>query len=148
MEKNLTYEHFMKEALKEAEKGYEKNEIPIGVIIVEKDKIIARAHNLVETLNDSSAHAEMIALTSAFAYRNSKYIPDCTMFITLELCIMCASATHWAHIKKIVYGASDIQKGFTTLKENILHPKTEVVKGIMKNECENLLKHFFIKLRN
>ncbi|MCP3659026.1 MAG: nucleoside deaminase [Bacteroidetes bacterium] len=142
------HEYFMKEALKEARKALDKKEIPIGAIIVENNKIIARAHNQVETLNDATAHAEMIALTSAFAYRNSKYIPDCEIYITLEPCIMCSYATHLAHISKIIYGADDHKKGFLTINQNLLHPKTEVIKGIMKIECQKLLKDFFDNLRN
>ena len=140
-------ESFMKEALKEAQKAHEKNEVPIGAIIVSNNKIIARAHNHCETLNDATAHAEMQAITSASNFFGSKYLNECTLFVTLEPCVMCASASAWSQIGKIVYGANDEKKGFTKISQNILHPKTEIVSGILKNDCSKILIDFFEKKR-
>jgi len=139
-------ESFMKEALKEAQKALEKNEVPIGAVIVSNNKIIARAHNLCETLNDATAHAEMQAITSASNFFGSKYLNECTLFVTLEPCLMCASASAWSQIGKIVYGADD-KKGFTKIPQNILHPKTEIVSGILKDDCSKMLIDFFEKRR-
>ena len=136
----------MKEALKEAQKALEKNEVPIGAVIVSNNKIIARAHNLCETLNDATAHAEMQAITSASNFFGSKYLNECTLFVTLEPCLMCASASAWSQIGKIVYGADD-KKGFTKIPQNILHPKTEIVSGILKDDCSKMLIDFFEKRR-
>jgi len=141
-------ESFMKEALKEAQKAYEKNEVPIGAVIVSNNKIIARAHNLCETLNDATAHAEMQAITSASNFLGSKYLNECTLFITLEPCAMCASATAWSQIGKIVYGADDDKKGFTKISQNFLHPKTEVVSGVLEKDCSEKLINFFRKKRD
>jgi tRNA(adenine34) deaminase len=137
----------MREALKEAQKALDKDEIPIGAIIVANDKIIARAHNLTETLNDVTAHAEMQAITSAANYIGGKYLVDCTLYVTVEPCHMCAGALAWSQISKIVYGASETKKGFSLLSQGILHPKTEVVKGILADDCEKILKDFFAKRR-
>ena len=137
----------MREALKEAKKALDKDEIPIGAIIVANDKIIARAHNLTETLNDVTAHAEMQAITSAANYIGGKYLLDCTLYVTIEPCHMCAGALAWSQISKIVYGASETKKGFSLLNQGILHPKTEVVKGILSDDCEKILKDFFAKRR-
>ena len=137
----------MREALKEAQKALDKDEIPIGAIIVANDKIIARAHNLTETLNDVTAHAEMQAITSAANYIGGKYLLDCTLYVTIEPCHMCAGALAWSQISKIVYGASETKKGFSLLNQGILHPKTEVVKGILADDCEMILKDFFAKRR-
>jgi tRNA(adenine34) deaminase len=137
----------MREALKEAQKALDKGEIPIGAIIVANDKIIARAHNLTETLNDVTAHAEMQAITSASNYIGGKYLLDCTLYVTIEPCHMCAGALAWSQISKIVYGASETKKGFSLLNQGILHPKTEVVKGILADDCEKILKDFFAKRR-
>lgn len=137
----------MREALKEAQKALEKDEIPIGAIIVANDKIIARAHNLTETLNDVTAHAEMQAITSAANYIGGKYLLDCTLYVTIEPCHMCAGALAWSQISKIVYGASETKKGFSLLNQGILHPKTEVVKGVLADDCEKILKDFFAKRR-
>ena len=137
----------MREALKEAKKALDKDEIPIGAIIVANDKIIARAHNLTETLNDVTAHAEMQAITSAANYIGGKYLLDCTLYVTIEPCHMCAGALAWSQISKIVYGASETKKGFSLLNQGILHPKTEVVKGILADDCEKILKDFFAKIR-
>ncbi|APG60659.1 nucleoside deaminase [Christiangramia salexigens] len=140
-------EYFMKKALEEAESAYEKGEIPVGVVVVIKDKIIARGHNLTETLNDVTAHAEMQAITAAANYLGGKYLKDCTMYITLEPCQMCAGALYWSQISKIVFAASDPQRGYR--KSGVmLHPKTEMKSGVMKDEASELLKRFFIEKRN
>jgi len=137
----------MKEALKEATKAYEKDEIPIGAIIVNNNKIIARAHNLTESLNDVTAHAEMQAFTAAENYLGGKYLNDCTLYVTLEPCVMCAGASYWTQISKIIFGASDQKKGYSTISKNILHPKSTIISGILENECSILLKKFFEKKR-
>lgn len=142
-----TDEYFMKEALKEAYKAFDKDEVPIGAIIVHNNKIIARAHNLTESLNDVTAHAEMQAFTAAENYLGGKYLHDCIIYITLEPCVMCAGASYWSQISKIVYGASDQKKGYKTISDKILHPKTKVVSGILENDCSNLLIDFFKKKR-
>lgn len=139
--------YFMKKALQEAEFAFDKGEIPVGAIIVSKNQIIARAHNLTEILNDVTAHAEMQAFTSAADFLGGKYLKDCTLYVTLEPCQMCAGASYWAQIDKIVYGASEPERGFINLKTT-LHPKTKVVGGILENECSQLLKRFFIEKRN
>jgi len=144
---NLTDEYFMNAALREAEAALEKGEIPVGAVIVLNNRIIARAHNLTETLNDVTAHAEMQALTSAFHYLGAKYLNDCTIFVTLEPCVMCAGALYWSQIGKVVYGASDPKKGYTLVNAALLHPKTEVVCGILAKESRRLLEDFFKKLR-
>ena len=143
----FTDEYFMKEALKEANKALDANEVPIGAVIVSNNKIIARGHNLTETLNDPTAHAEMQAFTAATEYLGAKYLNECTLFVTLEPCTMCAGAAYWSQIGKIVYGASDEKRGYQKLETNILHPKTEVVSGVMENECSTLVKGFFMSKR-
>ena len=135
--------YFMKEALKEAKKAADKNEVPVGCVIVCDNQIIARAHNYTEALNDVTAHAEMQAFTSAADYLGGKYLNECTLYVTLELCVMCAGASYWSQIKKIVYGAKDEKRGFSKLSKNILHPKTEVVSGLLQDECSKLLTNFF-----
>ena len=139
----FTDEYFMKEALKEADKALSMNEVPIGAIIVSNNKIIAKAHNLSETLTDPTAHAEMQAFTSATEYIGGKHLKDCTLYVTLEPCVMCAGASYWSQIGRIVYGAKDMKKGYSLLDSNILHPKTEVISGILENECSQILKDFF-----
>ena len=134
---------FMKEALKEAKKAAEKDEIPVGCVIVCDNQVIARAHNYTEALNDVTAHAEMQAFTSAADYLGGKYLNECTLYVTLEPCVMCGGASYWTQIKKIVYGAKDEKRGFSKLAENILHPKTEVLSGLLKEECSFLLADFF-----
>ena len=134
---------FMKEALKEAEKAIDKSEIPVGCVIVAENQIIARAHNYTEALNDVTAHAEMQAFTSASDYLGGKYLDSCTLYVTLEPCIMCAGAAYWTRIKKIVYGAKDLKIGFSSLSESILHPKTQVVSGVLEKESSILLSNFF-----
>lgn len=139
--------YFMKRALMEAEKAFEKDEIPIGAVIVVKDQIIARAHNLTETLNDVTAHAEMQAITAAANYLGGKYLKDCTLYVTIEPCQMCAGALYWSQIDKIVYGARDEQRGCINMNTK-LHPKTNMSGGIMEAEASQLLKKFFIEKRN
>ncbi len=141
-------EHFMREALKEAQKAFDEDEVPVGAIVVCDNRIIARAHNLTERLNDVTAHAEMQAITSAANYLGGKYLTECTLYVTLEPCVMCAGALAWSQIGKIVYGALDNKRGFNLICENrILHPKTEVVTGVLAEECASLLKNFFLKKR-
>jgi tRNA(adenine34) deaminase len=135
--------YFMNEAFKEAEKALGKDEVPVGAVIVCDNQIIARAHNYTETLNDVTAHAEMQAFTSASDFLGGKYLNECTLYVTLEPCIMCGGASYWAQIKKIVFGAADEKRGFSMLSENILHPKTAVESGLMKEECSKLLTDFF-----
>lgn len=139
--------YFMKKALQEATIAFDKGEVPVGVVIVLKDQIIARAHNLTETLNDVTAHAEMQAYTSASSFLGGKYLKDCVLYVTLEPCQMCAGASYWAQVGKIVYGASEPKLGFSIL-ETKLHPKTKVVSGVLEEECASLLKRFFIEKRN
>jgi tRNA(adenine34) deaminase len=144
---HYTDEHFMKEALKEAEKALMRDEIPVGAVIVYKNQVIGRAHNLTETLNDVTAHAEMQAFTAAANTMGGKYLPECTLYVTLEPCIMCAGASYWTQIGKIVYGAADEERGFTRIRKKILHPKTKVVSGVLEQECRKMLKDFFRKKR-
>lgn len=144
MEQSLfNHEYFMKAALKEAQLAFDKGEIPVGAVIVSRDRVIAKSHNLTEQLNDFTAHAEMLAYTSASEYLSSKYLNNCTLYVTLEPCSMCAGASAWTQIGKIVYGASDEKRGFSRHKPNILHPKTEIVSGILENECRTLIQDFF-----
>lgn len=140
-------EYFMREALKEAQKAMDKDEVPVGAVIVSKKTVIARAHNLTETLNDVTAHAEMQAFTSAANLLGGKYLKDCVLYVTLEPCVMCAGAAAWTQIPHIVYGASDPKKGFSTLNASVLHPKTSVKKGVLEKECSQLLNVFFQKRR-
>jgi len=139
--------YFMKKALDEAKIAFDKGEVPVGAIIVFKEKIIARAHNLTEILNDVTAHAEMQAFTAASDFLGGKYLKECTLYVTLEPCQMCAGASYWAQLGKIVYGASELERGFVKMKTT-LHPKTSVVSGILEADCSNLLKRFFIEKRN
>ena len=139
--------YFMKKALQEAEAAYEKGEIPIGAVVVINDRIIARAHNLTETLNDVTAHAEMQAITAAANYLGGKYLKDCTLYVTIEPCQMCAGALYWSQISKIIYGARDEQRGCIKMKTK-LHPKTVMKGGILKEESSEILKRFFIEKRN
>lgn len=140
-------EYFMKQALVEAQEAFDRNEVPVGAVVVCNQKIIARSHNLTEALNDVTAHAEMQAITAAANVLGGKYLRDCTLYVTLEPCPMCAGGLLWSQISKIVYGASDARKGFSTFNPQILHPKTEVVKGIMEEECAALIKEFFQQAR-
>ena len=134
---------FMKEALKEAVKALDKDEVPIGAVVVCNGKIIARAHNLTEMLNDPSAHAEMQAITAATSYIGGKYLNECSLYVTIEPCPMCAAALGWAQIKRVVYGASDPKRGYSLFSPNLLHPKTVVESGIMAEECGGMVSAFF-----
>jgi len=140
-------EYFMKQALEEAHKAFEADEIPVGAIVVCNNRIIARAHNLTERLNDVTAHAEMQAITAAANYLGGKYLKDCTLYVTLEPCNMCAGALAWAQISRIVYGASDKKRGFSAFSPSPLHPRTELVTGILEKESASLVKSFFVKKR-
>lgn len=139
--------YFMKRAMQEAEAAYEKGEVPIGAVVVIKNKIIARSHNLTETLNDVTAHAEMQAITAAANFLGGKYLKGCTMYVTIEPCQMCAGALFWSQIPKIVYGARDEQRGCIAM-ETKLHPKTKMIGGVLAEEASALLKRFFIEKRN
>lgn len=139
--------YFMKRAMQEAEAAYEKGEVPIGAVVVIKNKIIARSHNLTETLNDVTAHAEMQAITAAANFLGGKYLKGCTMYVTIEPCQMCAGALFWSQIPKIVYGARDEQRGCIAM-ETKLHPKTKMTGGVLAEEASALLKRFFIEKRN
>lgn len=139
--------YFMKRALQEADAAYEKGEIPIGAVVVINNQVIARAHNLTETLNDVTAHAEMQAITAAANYLGGKYLINCTLYVTIEPCQMCAGALFWSQIPKIVYGARDEQRGCIALNTK-LHPKTTLVGGVMAEDASQLLKRFFIEKRN
>lgn len=147
MENILDDTYFMKKALQEAEAAFYKGEIPVGAVIVIDNRIIARAHNLTELLNDVTAHAEMQAITSASNFLGGKYLQNCTLYVTLEPCQMCAGALYWSQISKIVYGARDEERGCIVL-ETKLHPKTILVGGVLAEESSELLKRFFIEKRN
>lgn len=138
----FTDEYYMKMALQEAETALEKDEVPIGCVVVSNNRIIARAHNLTETLNDVTAHAEMQAITSAANFLGGKYLKDCTLYVTMEPCVMCSGALSWSQISKVVIGARDEQRGFIN-KRLSLHPKTEVITGVMEAECSSIVKEFF-----
>lgn len=140
-------EKYMREALKEARYAAQDGEIPVGAVIVCRDSIIARTHNLTETLNDVTAHAEMQAITAAAEALGGKYLQDCTLYVTLEPCTMCAGALGWSQISRIVYGADDPRRGFSLIAPNALHPKTHVTKGILADECLKLVTEFFKKKR-
>ena len=140
-------EFFMKEALKEAKRALDKDEVPIGAVIVHNNTIIARAHNLTESLNDVTAHAEMQAFTAAENYLGGKYLSDCVLYVTLEPCVMCAGAAYWVQVGKIVYGADDKKRGYNIMDKDIIHPKTVITKGILEYECSNLIKKFFVNKR-
>ena len=143
----FTDEYFMKKALQEAEMAFDKGEIPVGAVIVVNNTVIARSHNLTELLNDVTAHAEMQVITAAANGLGGKYLSDCTLFVTLEPCIMCAGALHWAQVNRIVFGAHDPKRGYQRVGMNILHPKTIVEGGLLEDECAALLKEFFQKKR-
>ncbi|MGC6422181.1 MAG: nucleoside deaminase [Flavobacteriaceae bacterium] len=142
MELLLDDMYFMKQALVEAEKALEKDEVPVGAVVVVQQQVIARAHNLTEQLNDVTAHAEMQAITSAAHFLNGKYLKNCTLYVTLEPCVMCAGALFWSQLERIVFGAADPQKGFLTQKVS-LHPKTLLTQGVLAKESETLLHQFF-----
>ncbi|MGL2992445.1 nucleoside deaminase [Flavobacterium sp. TSSA_36] len=142
----FTDEYFMKKALQEAEMAFEKGEIPVGAVIVVADKVIARTHNLTELLNDVTAHAEMQAITAAANFLGGKYLKDCTLYVTLEPCQMCAGALYWSQISKIVFGASDTHRGYEKMGTQV-HPKTTVVRGVLAEEAATLMKRFFAQKR-
>lgn len=146
MEELFSDEYFMRKALDEAYTAFEKDEVPIGAIIVSKNKIIAKGHNLTETLTDVTAHAEMQAITSAANYLGGKYLPESTLYVTLEPCVMCAGALYWSQIGKVVIGARDEKRGFQNASLQ-LHPKTKIQWGILENECSQIVKEFFQKKR-
>jgi len=139
--------YFMRQALQEAQKAARRDEVPVGAVIVCQGRIIARGHNLTETLTDVTAHAEMQAITAASQYLGGKYLTDCTLYVTVEPCVMCAGALGWSQISRVVYGASDDKRGFTKFAPMALHPKTEIVSGILEDECGTLMKDFFKKKR-
>ena len=142
-----TDEYYMREALKEALKALEEDEVPIGAVIVCRNKIIGRGYNLTERLTDVTAHAEMQAFTAASNYIGGKYLDECTLYVTVEPCVMCAGAGYWTQISKIVYGARDAKRGFLMVDKKILHPKTILIGGILEEECATLMKDFFKKKR-
>ena len=145
----MTHEYYMMLSLKEARQAFDEDEIPIGAVVVLNEKVIARGGNMTEKLNDPTAHAEMIALTSAFNNLGSKYLPEATLYVTIEPCLMCAGAIYWSKIGKIVYGAEDEKNGYkkTTVSNWPFHPKTELIRGILKEDCAKLMKDFFKKKR-
>lgn len=143
MNQVLNDEFFMKQALLEATKAYERGEIPVGAVVVCQNRIIARAHNLTETLTDVTAHAEIQAVTAAANILGGKYLSECTLYVTLEPCPMCAGSLAWAQLQKLVYGASDSKRGYSLFIPTLLHPKTQVSKGILSDECTKLMKDFF-----
>lgn len=138
-------EYFMQLALKEAQQAFEEDEIPIGAVVVQNDKVLARGYNMTEKLNDSTAHAEIIALTSAFSNIGAKYLPDAVLYVTVEPCVMCAGALYWAKLSRVVWGAADTKNGFSRVKPGVspFHPKTEIVTGVLEEECAALMQEFF-----
>lgn len=140
-------EKYMRMAIDEAERALAKREVPIGAVVVAGDRIIGRGHNLVETLMDATAHAEMQAITAAMSSLGGKYLSDCTLYVTVEPCVMCGGALAWSQIGRVVYGTADPKRGYSTYSERIMHPKTEVVGGILRDECEALMTRFFAELR-
>ena len=144
MEEDVRY---MKQALDEARKAFDRGEVPVGAVVVSKGRVIARSHNLTEALNDVTAHAEMQAITSAANYLGGKYLTDCTLYVTVEPCVMCAGAIAWAQLGRLVYGASDEKRGFQRLAPTALHPKTVLLQGVLEDECAELMKTFFQQRR-
>ena len=140
-------EKFMRMALNEARLALDKQEVPIGAVVVAGGRVIGRGHNLVETLMDATAHAEMQAITAAMSTLGGKYLGDCTLYVTVEPCVMCGGALAWSQIGRVVYGASDAKRGYSTYSERIMHPRTEVVAGVLRAECEALMSDFFASLR-
>jgi tRNA(adenine34) deaminase len=139
----LDDEYFMRAALTEAKKAFESDEVPVGAVIVCKNRIIARAHNMTEKLTDATAHAEMLAFTAAGNFLGAKYLQDCTLYVTLEPCVMCAGAGFWTQLDRIVYGASDEKRGYGLFGNNLIHPRTQIKKGVLAVECAELLREFF-----
>jgi tRNA(adenine34) deaminase len=142
-----THEFYMKAALEEAKKAFDREEVPVGAVVVCNDIIIARAHNLTETLKDPTAHAEMQAITAATNWLGGKYLIDCTIYVTLEPCVMCAGALGWSQVTSVVYGAPDEKKGYTNISASLLHPKTTVESGVLQKECSELIINFFKRKR-
>lgn len=142
-----TDDFYMQQALRQAQMAFEAGEVPVGAVVVAENRIISRAHNQTEQLTDVTAHAEMLALTAAANYLGGKYLNECTLYVTLEPCVMCAGAQYWAQLGRLVYGASDEKRGYSRLGKNLLHPRTEVSSGLLKEESEALLKQFFARLR-
>lgn len=140
-------EKYMRMAIIEAQKAFDSDEVPVGAVIVAGGRVVARAHNLVETLTDVTAHAEMQAITAAASSFGGKYLQDCTLYVTVEPCVMCAGALAWSQIGRIVYGAADPKRGYARFGKALLHPRTEVVSGVLADECEKLMIDFFAKLR-
>ena len=138
---------YMKQALEEARRAFDRGEVPVGAVVVCRDRIIARSHNLTETLNDVTAHAEMQAITAAANYLGGKYLQDCTLYVTVEPCVMCAGAIAWAQMGRLVFGAADEKRGYQRYAPNALHPKTNVLQSVMADECAGLMKEFFKKRR-
>ncbi|MBE6177665.1 MAG: nucleoside deaminase [Alistipes sp.] len=147
MEQHELDEKFMRQALNEAQQAFDQQEVPIGAVVVCQGRVIGRGHNLVESLQDPTAHAEMQALTAATETLGSKYLPQCTLYVTVEPCIMCAGAIGWAQVGRIVWGADDPKKGYRTYSERVFHPKSEVVSGVLREACEALMTQFFASLR-
>ncbi|MBO5134493.1 MAG: nucleoside deaminase [Bacteroidaceae bacterium] len=143
----MTDQDYMKKALEQAQMAFEKDEVPVGAVVVCRDRIIARAHNLTETLNDVTAHAEMQAITAAADALGGKYLNACTLYVTVEPCVMCGGAIGWSQMGRLVYGAADPKRGYSVYAPDALHPKTEVVSGVMADECGNLMREFFKKKR-
>ncbi|HAR39706.1 MAG: tRNA-specific adenosine deaminase [Bacteroidetes bacterium GWD2_45_23] len=143
----LDDEYFMRQALQEAHKAFDKGEVPVGAVVVSNQRIISRAHNLTEMLTDVTAHAEMQAITAAANVMGGKYLTDCTLYVTVEPCPMCAGALRWAQISRVVYGAPDEKRGYSCISSHLLHPKTTVTPGIMADDCANLMKLFFARFR-
>ncbi len=143
----LSHKYFMKEALKEARQAFYEDEIPVGAVVVCNNHIIARAHNLTEKLNDVTAHAEMLAFTAAEEYIGSKYLKECSLYVTLEPCVMCAGAAFWTQLGELIYGVGDEKRGYRLVSKNILHPITQVTGGVLQEECGALLKEFFRQKR-
>ena len=142
-----TDEYFMKEALKEARLAFDKDEVPVGAVVVCNNRVIGRGHNLTEQLTDVTAHAEMQAFTAASGFLGSKYLEGCTLYVTIEPCVMCAGAAFWTQISKVVFGAFDTKRGFTLISPKILHPKTQMIGGVLEAECSALMKAFFKEKR-
>ncbi|MBO7311773.1 MAG: nucleoside deaminase [Alistipes sp.] len=140
-------EKYMRMAIDEALRALDKKEVPIGAIVVAGDRVIGRGHNLVETLMDATAHAEMQAITAAMSTLGGKYLDDCTLYVTVEPCVMCGGALAWSQIGRVVYGAPDLKRGYSTYSERIMHPRTEVVSGVLREECERIMQEFFQSLR-
>ncbi|MFZ9982526.1 MAG: nucleoside deaminase [Cyclobacteriaceae bacterium] len=143
----LSHEHFMVEALKEARKAFDAGEVPVGAVMICENRIIGRGYNQTERLKDATAHAEMIAVTSATSALGGKYLAGCTLYVTLEPCVMCAGALNWSQLPKLVYGASDVQRGYSVTGVPLLHPKTEVIKDVLAADCAELIRAFFKKIR-